>query len=1320
MTPVNSMINSLDNYAIKHGESENGASAVNQTASRQFPPYTLYIKRDSLQGNRTVHLNDVSKLTPEVKKTKSIGARIFSWAINGKISVWASANIYKSIRYWMLLGAPSQKTKNQIDKILNELTGSIHLARAIHALSPAVAAWIREKLISLKTHESISVFFKGEQSSLETFIDGLLKVMYMNISKKILRGANETEAKQKTVSLADTISLISELINRHLQAINDQLETIEITPEGEERNKLICDVFSSLIEEFLAIALPNNVDELPLTKVPILSRHYWNVFKKNVLPIFFYDSYLQLVAPMRESQKETLLHEQSGGPLASLAKMGGEAASELFPKILAESITVEGSDDRFVQEHSVIAAITNCFGSFLYGSELMKNWLSGWFIKELVGIGKSKDVHLIRLWKLLGGYVEPMLIHIFINLSQIQALPESANGRKPKVLEIIFIRLLSICSRFFNDHDQRIQRRVDQLQCNGEDFKEDFVLLEIFTELADDLLGSMGLNDKGAESFPLPEFLKPAVLQLLKEMAPAFLLRQYIAISKSTIDDKSSRIKFRSALFDHSQLKEPAVAIKVVSALHMSKLAGINMTEEFYRRLWEESGTENAAKALEEMCELVASTLINSVMDRFGISNQIFLNPVDNLFMRNFNGWIKSLVETAVLESLVHIIETIEEKEQPVNSHSKSLVPANTLIQLYSILEKRLKGITKELVKIAELHPQDSEAYRLEANKLFVGLALDFDRFCGIYPFRFLPLDEFLPGEAIKKNLWTGIQKIILPDIVRTVFFELTKWQASISDSYDELEKTYHTSHPKWACKILAQYSIDFIRHYLRCHSDNAAKELLSGIKSCLNPEMGIEEDVEALISQNLQVLAEHQSPQLASLRPALISYLEAIFAKFFAGLSKTIQKIELENPDFMVDIAIQILKETANHFSVVTSAAEQAGVEQAFEVPLEDMLSAFGGDLHDAIPLDPADSEEAKDLTRLKGCFIPLASKLLRLANLSLEDFPIPSVIRHQAGNLLVNKILPLTLLRFYQKAFEPQVRNGLMLNFIQTLYAALNGSEEQKKGGGLKEASVLKDPKQKHLYETCGSLVLELIKLIPDTAVQYVFMKEKVTHMSAEAIGGALMPYLSRWTLLQMIDAVIYNVLPALHPAKWEGKFGREDLVPRKAFVRPDGNMELRPVKDFKFDFPSTLAKINSLEEAKIEDASEVRRELRNGFTKMISQQLYAKVWDFVKSLWKSLQDHLNDFIENRFPEKGLEVKAVLDEVCGKIFIEVLGSIVLFLATPLASLVKFIIEKTVIDSRSEDVIENLQSEVMENLFYKWNDTIIDSLIRLQKKEAQ
>lgn len=1300
-----------------------------KVASRSLFENRDTAKSSSPDGLRVSDLNDSAVQSPETVKTRSIAGTLLSWAVNTKASIWTAVMMLKSVRYWMLLGTPSQDARAEVDKKLNELTGSVHVAKMIHTISPSIAELILDKLMSLELHASLATFLEKEQGTFHTLIDVLLPVIYQNFALDFRKCA-EGKDSEKNVSISDVLSHICRVIDKHLPYINETLEIIEKTKDQEKKNGIICHVFAGMVDEFMAIGLPKGVNELPLLNIPFFSNHYWEMLQKNALPLLFYKLYRQFALPFHESKKEILINQPGGESLASLAQLAGEEVAEIIPTLFIDTPDdVKDKDTAVIHASPISTSIAKSVCSLLNGSDLLKNWFASWFSKELIELGTNGSHGLKKLWGLLGGYLEPLLIHVFVTMSQNPEPRSKSKDRVPDTLGIITIRLMAVCSTFFNANAKRIDERIKEFEHSGEDYREDKKLLELFKPLANDLLFMMGLSNP--DILPLPGFLKAITVEQLHEQAPAFLLRQYVAITNANVNSNKTHKKLRSLLFDPKNLEDPAIAIKVVSELQLTKESfSLNMFNQFYNILWYESGTERLAKTLEMMCSVVASELVDSVMKQLGVADQNLLKADSNAYMGRFYSGLKSYVETALVEILVHLMSTVEEREPALEgSHPKCLIPVNVLLQLDGMIEDRFKGLKSKLAKIAATHPIGSEGYNNEANELFIGLSADLQHFCGVNPFAHLPLEGLPAGEAIKELLWSAVKNVALPDALRKMYMEVTQWQGELHDSYIELSKSYHTSHPKWACKVMAQYSTDYIRYYLLNSNDEAAKLLLESLKTYFNDSKHLsgttiadtlgelKSDSEYMLSQNLQAIGANNDAQFSAIWPALTLYTEAVIAKFLSGFSRTLREIERDNPDFTVDLAIQILKDTAGHFSAVGKATDTAGVDRAYEVPLAEMLTAFGVDLHDGIPLDPLDPPELKDEARLKGCFIPLSQKLLKLSNLTAKDFPVPSFMREQMGDLVVNKMLPLALMGAFQKAMEPQVRNALMLSFVQTFYAAFNGVEVSKRDGELAEALVQPNPKQKRLYETCGAVVLELIKLIPDTAVQHVFMKEKVKNMSAEAIGDALMPQLSSLTLLQLIDSAIFSGLPGFHPSKWEGKFGREDLVPRKAFVRPDGKMELKPVKDFKFTFPTVQAEIDALEKAKLADANEIRRELRDGFTKTISQQLHLKAWAVIKSLWLGMHEHLNDLIERLFPEKGLDVKAAFDRISGKIFFDVIGTVIRFLFIPVVSLVKFVTEKTVIDRRSDDIIKNLELEIMENLFYKWTDTVMDALLKLQKR---
>jgi len=1255
------------------------------------------------------------------EKTRGIAGRLLLWTTNTGIAVWGTKHCLKLARFFMTLGTPSEGSRSLIDQEINKFCGSYNPALAIHKLTPLLAKWVQKELVALDWHKSVNAFLKEEHWTLQTLLDVLLTTMYANISKSLKEGTANQAILDRPVEVADILGCLCKIAHEHLPSINARYDVIEKIPDLEKRERKLRQLFGPMVEDFLAIAFPKGIKEFPLTKVPWVSNSFWMNVHKHLLPSLFLGIYRQLSNPLKEEKKQKLLQIPGGESLVSLAEIAGQKGGETIPSLFMNS-------DEKNTFSPLVTSIMDGFRSCLEASDKFREVLGNWLGKQLSHFGSSDDSNVKRLWMFIGGYLEPVFLHVFFHMSAVPQNIAAMNGRTPDALGIIAIRFFSLFSHFFNANKKMIDERVAALNLMLEDPEEDDVLLSLFRILADDMLEMMGLST--AEQMPLPNFIKNTAFKNLKEALPKFLLKQYFAITNSEMDDISIRKKLRSLMLDPKNLRKSEVTTKVISELHKKGIprSDKNMIEEFYQTLWKESGTEKIVETMEEMCSVLANDLVEAAMGHYGVASQKMLSEKNNQFMKETHVFFKRLSERVLLEILVHLVETtIEKIPAGENQHPKHLLIFHTIMRFCHLLKEGLASIDVKLANANQSH-QQKHAYLQDIRRAFAPLAAEFHALGGKNPLASLPLEGFPAADNMKELLWIAIRDTLLPDFLYQTYSEITDWQQDIQKSLNILEHCYHTTHPRWASHVLAQYVSDFVKHYLTTSSDDAAKTLLASLRqyflksvdeSGRKVETSLQlqsASLETLMSQNLHLIGASEEAELNQIWPALTRYIEAAIAKFLAGISKTIHDIEAENPDFMIDVAITMLKDTAEHFDVLNRVTTSTGEEHSYRVDSSIMLAAFGSLLHDGVPLDPKATDSEKEQARLQGYFIPLAAKLLDLANLNINDFPLPIAFKQQLGELMIQNLLPLALMRADEKVLEHHVRDALMLNFVQTLYAALNGIEPAQEEGLPEESEIKLDPQQKRLNETCGALVLALVKLIPDTMVQYVFMKEKVKDMSAEAIGEAMMPHLSKWTLLQLIDTALYYGLPSFHPAKWEGKVGREVLIPRKAFIRPDGKMELKPVKKFKFTFPQTPAEITAANEAVINEAQKTRMKLRDGFTKTISSQLRVKAWIFTKTLWETFQANLNDFIEGQFPDKGPKVKAVVDTIVHWLFFDLLGSLFQFLATPFIRAVQYIIEKVYIDKRSEDIIENLHSDALENLFYKWLDTVLDMLVGFKK----
>lgn len=1246
--------------------------------------------------------------------------RCWNWAKSTHLAKWGFPLFLKPLRMGLTCSSAVKRARSNNEKELSRLSGSPHLVKLLQVVSHPLAKMVQELLVSAGADDCITAFLQGELPAINSLMDVMLPAMGANLVRHVHESIyEETGEYPVSVTILDIICCLHDLVKNHLPHIVERIQRLEGKTDSTKRENKIMQLFIPLTDELLAILLPGGENDLPLLQLPLVAGFTWSLLRNSIIPGALMAAYQRLTQPFNLDDKQALLAMPGGGAFVSMAETAAQQPGELIPSF-------------FVAGSPALEAIREAVKDLCRGVPSMKQWLSNWVAAQAEGIAHSGRNEVSSIFELCGSYIEPLLLHVFRHLASVPVAPQDAQGRLPDAIGMASIKLFAVISAFMNTHQPAISARMAALTNASAEIDQDEELLRVFGLLADDLMQVMGLGDPNA--WPVPDFLRTTIAAQVKAAAPKFLVQQYLAIANGSILDEESRKKLRSFFFDEKQLQNPVIGTNVITFLHrQGSSCAASMFDDFYQKLWEESGTDRVVRTLEGMSAVLAGDFVDSMMARLGVSSQTALQCDRNPFMQQATAYLKTFAETVVLRILTHFVSTTpDDVPAGPEEHPRKYLAVNALLRLIDTLHKGMKHIDEKLNELDQLHAADPDTLWLEKRKVFGRLAEDLHKISGDNPLSHLPF-EGLPGaDALKELLWDAVKTIILPDVLAVQYDDIAGWDRQLQASLDALEECYHTSHPQWACKVLAQYGTDFIRHYLATGGDESAKLLLDamlayfaassapagqGMQGLLEEQA---EELRLLLGKNLATAGDYQDAPMLDVWPLLTRYLEGIIAKFLAGFSSTVKEIEANNPDFMLDVAISMLKDTADYFSIVNTIVQQYDEEHAYNIDPMAVITGFGGHLHPGVPVNPAAPESEKDRIRLEGCFIPRAMNLLDLANISIKDFPLPAGMRQPLGELVVGTVLPLALLRADQNALSHHVRDALMLNFVQTLYTALNGVEPLNAEEVLEESKPAADPKQKKLNETCGSVVLELVKLIPDTMVQYVFMKEKVQNMSAEAIGEAIMPHLSRWTLLQLIDTLIYVGLPSLHPSKWEGKSGREVLIPRKAFIKPNGKMALKPVRKFKFTFPRTDLDMREEQLRQIENAKKTRLMLRDGFTLIISSQLRAKLWVAVKSIWADFQGQLDAIIERQFPERGREMKVFLDGLFRRFFFDLVGTVVQFLSIPLVNGVERIVQKVYIDAKSKDIIENLHSDALENLVYKWMDTLLDTLIKLREQDKQ
>lgn len=1273
-------------------------------------------------------INVYTKYMPSTSE-KSCGTKLWAKITNLYPSILlANFCFVRPSAATLLWNLRTKRKTLELDNTLSHLSGSLYWTKAIHAISPYLGPIAQQILINLEWADSIKGIAKHylnkEEDTIKRLVDLVLTRIYINTAKNIKKTFSKTE-KDRCVELEDIIGVFLDIVKAHLPRINARYAVYERVVDPIKREAMLNQLFQPMADDFIVLAFPRKLSEIFVFEPQKLTDS-WDQFQNFTLPQLLRSFYKQVHDSHKQDKKQILLSREGGESLVTLAEMLAQKAGELLPTLFDNE-----SNDPLAKPTQLVGLIVKLIAPTLSGSQALVDWVLKWLERQLKGLSLSKLENIQNLWRFIGGFAEPLLLHIFHNITNIPIPKSELNGKAPDVWSTIAIRLFALCSQFFNEHQSTIEESLANLPAGKKELLIEEAPLKHFVPLAESLLTMIGLNNN--QDWPLPTFLRDPAIRLLKDFLPRFLLKQYLAITNSRLDDGKARETLRKQVLDPKKLEDPAITVKVVSVLNAKALnSPEKLFEEFFNALWEVSGTENLAQTLEKICAVMASDSVGAFMDRLGVSSQTMLKPEVNAFMKHTLNYLKARFEVIWLEMLVQVIGTTSDNiPQPIKDptskeHSRQLLLMHVLQRIFGIVDKGLKNIGGKLQEIEKKQIQDKRVQSQEIRKVFDPLANELQALSGQNPLNRLPFEGLPSSTRLKEQLWAVTRATLLPDLVAATYFESTEWTKQLAKSHDELEQTYHTTHPKWVVHVMAKYASDFTRNYLKTSNKDMADLLVGSLQDYFDSRsdpkgkelkqvfVNQKTSISNVIANNLRALAESKDPQLDTLWPGLNAYIEAFLAKLFARLSTSMREIEAANPDLILDAAINMLKETAEYFKVLNRVNSEFGADND-KVSDIVTLAAFGDQLHDGVPLNPDASEEDKQKVRLQGYFIPLAAKIFELANLTIKDFPIPSTIREVLGEVLVRKLFPQILMHSHLKALEPQVLDSLMLSFVQTLYSALHVIETKPKDAIPEEARKL-SAKQRHLNETCGAVVLEIVKTIPDTMVQYVFMKEKVKNMSAEMIGGAVMTYLSRWSILQMIDSIFYSSITNFHPARWEGKVGREKLIPRKACLCPDGKMELKMAKQFKFTFPKNAAEIQTAEENRRISATMTRIQLRDEFTRTISSQLRVKLWDFIKAMWDSLQGHINDFLEGVLPGIGPKIKASLDRVLRPIFFDIIGAFVQFLTAPIINAIQYAIEKVYIDKRADEIIESLHSVTLEHLLYKWTDSIMDALMRHHK----
>lgn len=884
---------------------------------------------------------------------------------------------------------------------------------------------------------------------------------------------------------------------------------------------------------------------------------------------------------------------------------------------------------------------------------------------------------------------------------------------------------------------------------------EEALLKQTFGEAADEAMKMAGLEKAGAIS--IPGVGKAFTLDSLKEtMLPRLFLSLYKDITKPQADQPVIMKQLNELLYDPVSLpkdmQQGPVIMQPYDNLDQLKselwkkagTADVAANMDNICKVFSKDIKDVIKKFLGSDSKQVAG-LINDVLptvklkqggvDLIAEAIKDLAGSADPAVKGTFD-YMQEIVHVGLLKVLVRVGESTE-ATMPVElgQNPQKVLISNILVRLFANLAKHKDAINIKMADYRKL-PNDEKLKKEKLREIFKPIGTDLLKMSG------LQISDLPVPDALKDKLWLALGDEILPDLLAKMFLEATSWENEKEENKNKLRFVFGTTHAQEAVPVIGKFAAEATRQYLALDSADAAGAIADGFRNYLakagTPEGHMaaayladnKELVKFVLGQNLKNIATYDDPAMKWAWPATKEYVEATLMKIFANMSGRIASVEGGKSDFLVDTSVKLLQVMTKHFTRINQITETAKVPHAFKVDSIKMLSGFQNP--NANPLDkdnfnvtvtkefleakkavkvaqtifekerrPEKKKAAKvalddaqsklDSVRKELYFVPLAEKFLEMAGIkSAENLPFPSPVREELWELCKKELVPSVLQNIFKTMMDKHTLNSIMLNSIEALNEALDSADTSVQNAPAPEND---DPKQRELNKACGELVLELIKMVPQTLTKSVFRIDKVKTMTAETIGQAVRNQLSKWTMLKMIDEGMFKGMPNLTPGTWQGPVGEEHFVPKQA----DFGMALTPEEKKK------------QEAIRQKEAEATQNKLKKTLTDTLSAQIKVVFNNFFINQWVKFQAIIDKLIAKHCGAMGVNVKKFLDVIFRKMFIDIIGSAIGIIGWPFYKLFWLCMDVH-LGWKTNQIIENVHLDIHENMFYEMTNELFKS----------
>ena len=929
-----------------------------------------------------------------------------------------------------------------------------------------------------------------------------------------------------------------------------------------------------------------------------------------------------------------------------------------------------------------------------------------WIEKGIETLIEGNQPGIQQSWSFVQLYLEKILLHMLNNAAVYGADEGVITTEKKAALPSIIAGILNAAEKYFKEKNSHIEAKIEKLLAENPAKSREQHLIDLFTQEAFNIVG---LNEDAP--LPFPSFAKKPVLNALKEkILPPILYNLY----KDIVNPQKLQTDYHNKL--NTMLIEEGHISPEISSLVKTFQIG-TPPQELQNKLWELTGTAEAAKNIETTCSLLAGEIKQGVKSYLAGEADDIAKMLNELlpgkhFQTTAEGqlpwlaeaiksiavsqgampqgawdYLDKMIETGLLKMLVTLADSAVQLPAAEGQNPKDMIGANIIVMLLTVMEKHRKEISVEAAKAKKI--KNPKAKQEKLRKIFGPVAADLLKIGEKDGDLALSLKDLPVPEMFKATLWNALKTKLLPDLLSKIYTDTIAWEDAAKTEKKKMHDLWGTTHPEYFIGAISQYVQDYLPFYLSTSKDelggtifNAFEEYLKNahdkekakaVSDYLNAH---KQTLQGMIGQNIQAIGEADDLAVQQAWPAVKEYTEAALYRLFTGFGESIKYAESEDPDFLVDTAIAAMKIMTDHFQTINRVTAESDKSYAYKVSDEQMRKGFGRERHPGVPLNPKDIPE-NDKIRLQNFFVPLGKKLLSLAKINgPQDLPVPAPIQEQVWKIFQEKMLPEVMMNIYKKILDPDTIDTLLLSSLESLNTAL---ESLPADGLSEEEDIHEDPKQKELNTTCGKLVKQLVEMLPPSLTTFVFTNIKaVQQMSAEALGKAVRKNLGKWTLLELIDTGMFKGLPNWHPGEWAKPpgvlAGQEKFIPHKVVMQE--GVAVSSTHEMKFDFPKTPEEKAALQKVKEMQSAANLKKLKSNFTKTISNRMKSTFKGFITGQWNKFQGFLDRSTRKYFGEFGLKVKHQVDKIFHKVFFTVIGNALAVVFYPIYKLSWFIID--------------------------------------------